>query len=134
MKITWIKQFLAVLAGITMLISCEYEFIEVSGPKPPDPNDTTNPVDTILFSTQIEPIFDAASCTNCHNGGSLKPDLTAGNAYGSIISEGLVVPGDPEASIIYNYPNPYTGSHNTKYSNDQADLIYLWIFQGAMDN
>ncbi len=133
MKLSIIKQTLLALFFISVLISCEYEFIEVGGPQPPDPNDTT--VDTVSFSAEIEPIFSASTCTNCHNGGSLTPDLTAGNAYNSITSEGLVVPGDPEASKIYTYPNPVTGSHNTRYkSTDDADKIYLWIYQGALDN
>ncbi|MCB2218918.1 MAG: hypothetical protein KQI35_00885 [Bacteroidetes bacterium] len=135
MKLSVIKQAFLALFAISMLISCEYEFIEVATPKPPDPNDTT--VETVLFSTQIEPIFSASNCTNCHGGGSPSAglNLSAGNAYNSIISNDLVTPGDPEASIIYTYPNPISGSHNTRYgSADDANLIYLWIFQGAMDN
>lgn len=133
MKLSVIKQTLLALFLVSVLISCEYEFIEVAGPKPPDPGDTTVP--QVSFSGDIEPIFESSSCTNCHNGGSITPDLSAGNAYESIISEGLVVVEDPEASKIYYYPHPITGTHNTKYgSTDESDLLYLWIYQGALDN
>jgi hypothetical protein len=134
MKLSVIKQSLLALFFISVLISCEYEFIEIAGPKPPDPNDTTNPVDTVSFAAEVVPIFSASSCTNCHNGG-LALDLSAGNAYSSIMSNGMAIPEDPENSKIYYYPHPVTGTHGTKYQNtDQSDLIYLWIFQGALDN
>ena len=135
MKISWIKQAFIAMVGITLLISCEYEFIEVATPQPPDPNDST--VDTILFATDIVPIFEASNCLGCHSGGSATAglDLSAGNAYSSIISNNLVTPGDPENSRIYYFPHPVSGSHSYTYnSTGDADLIYLWIFQGAMDN
>ena len=124
-----------ILFSLMMLVSCEYEFIEIAAPTPPDPNDTT--IDTVSFSAEIEPIFAASSCTNCHSnsGATAGLNLSAGSAYNSITSNGLVVADDPDASKIYYYPNPVTGTHNTKYgSNDDADLIYLWIYQGALDN
>ena len=43
MKLSVIKQTLLALFLVSVLISCEYEFIEVAGPKPPDPGDTTVP-------------------------------------------------------------------------------------------
>jgi len=124
----WLKQTFLALFFISVLISCEYEFIEVAQPTPPDPEDT------ISFTEQIEPIFVSSSCTNCHSG-ALPLDLSTGNAYNSIIDNGVVIAGDPEASKLYYYPHPVTGSHNTKYSStDDTDLIYAWIFQGALDN
>lgn len=128
----WLKQTFLALFSIFVLISCEYEFIEIAKPQPPDPNDTNNPPVDILFSTQIEPIFSANACTNCHGSGA-SLDLTTGNAYSSITSNGLVVPGEPENSDLYNVPGP-TGSHFKKYTTTDADLVYLWIYQGALDN
>jgi hypothetical protein len=128
----WIKQTLMAFAAIVVMVSCEYEFIEVVTPEPPDPNDST--VDTVYFSAQIEPIFANSQCLNCHNG-SIPPDLRAGNSYNSIVSDGLVTAGDPDASKIYWYPHPVTGTHSTKYSSiDEANLIFSWINQGALNN
>ena len=95
---------------------------------PPPPGDTTS------FVEEVEPIFTDDGCTACHDGG-MAIDFTAGNAYGTIMSNNLAVPFDPEASKIYTYPHPITGEHNNKYkSQDHADTIYTWIMQGALDN
>lgn len=136
MKFNPIKHALIALCFISMLVSCEYDYIEFTEPPtppPPDTNDTT-PVHKISFALAIEPIFVEATCTNCHNGG-LTLDLSTGNAYNSIMSNVLAIPYEPTNSEIYTYPHPVSGSHNTKYQNTaQADSIYLWIWQGALDN
>jgi hypothetical protein len=116
------------LAGIILIVSCEYEFIEPYTPPP------VNPTDTVFFQAEITPIFVNSGCTNCHNGG-IAFDFTTANAYNSIISNDLVVPFEPENSLIYTLPNPQTGTHGTKYSStDEAGLIYSWIEQGALNN
>lgn len=119
--------FLSVVIGIMLLVSCEYEFIEVPGP-PPIPDDPTS------FAEEVAPIFTEDACTACHNG-SMAFDLTPDKAYANIVSLNLVVAMKPEDSKIYTYPHPQTGEHNSKYkSNDNADTIYIWIMQGALDN
>ena len=131
MKISWIKQMLMALLGITMLVSCEYDFVEVATtpPAPPDTNEAK-----ISFAQSVEPIFTAATCTDCHN--SSGPfDLSVGHAYQSIVDNNLVVAGDPENSLIYTVPKPVTGSHFKLYpSAADADSISKWIFQGALNN
>jgi hypothetical protein len=70
----------------------------------------------------------------CHNG-SFKFDLNPANAYSSIVSNNLVVAGNPSSSKIYTYPNPAAGTHNYKYSTAaEADSISKWIYQGALNN
>lgn len=126
--------FLSIVIGILFLISCEYEYIEIATPEPPDPGDTTQPFDTIFFAAEIEPIFSNSSCTNCHTAGSFL-DLTAGASYNSIMSQNLAIPLDAENSKIYYYPHPQIGTHNNKYSSvDDANLIYSWIYQGCLNN
>jgi len=100
--------------------SCEYEFIEPEAP--------AVSTDTIHFST-IFPIFENTGCTDCHNSGSF--DLTAPNAYSSIVNNNLAVPGEPENSLIYTKPS---GTHFENYSSSDAELIYNWILQGALNN
>jgi len=118
---------IGIIAAIVFATSCQYKFIVEPVIPPP------NPEDTIYFSQQIEPIYSEEGCTACHKTGGQKPDLTAGNAYNSITSLGLVVPNDPEASKIYYYPLP-DGSHYVKYTSAQAAYVMGWINQGALDN
>lgn len=128
MRTNKIFQIAAMLCCIVLMASCEYEFIEVVTPEPPDPTDT------IYFQAEISPIFVSSSCTGCHNGG-LAFDLTTANAYNSIMDNNLAIPGDPANSVIYTYPHPQTGSHATKYSTlNDVNLIYGWISQGALNN
>ncbi len=129
MKALRILSVLSFLIGLMLLVSCEYEFIEVAPPPPPpEPGDTTS------FAQEVAPIFESDGCTACHDGG-LSFDLTALNAYYSIKTNELVVPFNPEGSIIYTYPHPQTGEHHSKYkSNSHSNTIYNWIMQGALDN
>ena len=120
-------QTLAVLTVIILVSSCQYKWIVEPEIPPPDPEDT------ISFSQEIEPIWSTQGCTGCHSTGGQKPDLTAGNAYGSITSLGLVNTETPEESKIYYYPLP-DGNHYVKYQSSQAALILAWIEQGALDN
>ncbi len=129
MKAIHFFYILVVLVIFSLFTSCEYEFIEVYTPVPP------NPADTIHFQADIVPIFESSSCTACHKPGGLAPfSLTAPDAYNSITDNNLVVPGDPENSIIYTYPNPQTGAHHHYKSSSDVNLIYGWISQGALDN
>lgn len=124
-------QNMLVLAGIIMIAaSCQYKFIVEPVIPPVDPEDTVNP---ISFSMEIEPIFGNASCTDCHNTGGTKPDLSTGNSYNSITTLGFVDTDDPESSIIYVKPLP-SGSHYKKYSSSEAALVLGWIQQGAKNN
>lgn len=120
MKTFWILKITLLLLVTVFMVSCEYEFIE---PIPPEVS-----TDTIHF-TSITPIFESTGCTDCHNSGSM--DLTAPNAYNTIMNNDLAIPGEPENSLIYTKP---TGSHFVNYSSGDADLIYNWILQGALNN
>jgi hypothetical protein len=135
MKFNPIKQAFIALIFISLMVSCEYEVIEIALPPAPPPVDTTDSTAyKISFAQAIAPIFTNDNCVTCHNG-SMVFDLSEANAYNSIISNDLVVPFDPTASIIYTYPHPSIGSHNSKYSSvAETDSIALWIYQGALDN
>jgi len=124
-------QTLAVLAIILIVSSCQYKFTVEPTIIPPDPGDTTLP--KVSFSTEVQPIFDDRNCTGCHKPGQTKPDLTAPNAYNSIMSMGLADTTDPQASIIYQKPLP-TGGHFAKYTAADANVVLTWITQGAMNN
>jgi len=120
---------MAVLGFILMATSCQYKFkIEPVVP-PPDPEEP------ISFSQDVVPIWNNGDkCTQCHNTGGTAPDLTADNAYNSIINAYVDV-NNPEASMIYTEPNPDTDVHSwRKYSASEAAIILQWITQGALDN
>jgi hypothetical protein len=128
MKIKLIRKIFLLFTGLLVLSACEYDFIEIPGP--PDDDDLPE----ISFSLQVAPIFSQTGCTNCHGGGTA-PNLTANQAFNSLTTMNLVVPGDPEQSIIYTYPHPVTGTHNTKYASiTDANTIYAWIKNGAENN
>ena len=127
------KLSLAFVAFFTILMihSCQYDFIEVPQPPPP------NPVDTVSFANEIETIFnDNSNCTACHNTGGQSPDLTTGNAYNSITTMSLVDTANPETSLIYWEPNPNNDAEHTwkKYTESQSQLVLQWINQGALNN
>jgi len=131
MKLSRIFQLAAIVLFMSLLASCEYDFVKPEpGPPPPDPTDT------IFFATQVQPIWDANNCTNCHKSGGISSlDLTAANAYSSLTTNGMYSVASPETSKIYTYPHPVTGSHGNKYSSEAEALIILqWIEQGALNN
>ncbi len=107
----------ALIAGIS---SCEkYSFL------PPQ----INPVDTIYFSTVIQPIF-TDNCITCH--GALRaPDLREGKSYEALKSGGFVTqPGDQ--SLLYLQLNK--SDHEARTSDLEKLQILTWINQGALDN
>ncbi len=126
MKINIIQTGIALLA-VLFISSCQYKWNVEPVVPPPDPEDT------ISFSLQVVPIFDDRGCVGCHNTGGQAPDLTAGNAYQSITSLGLVNMKAPADSKIYYYPLP-DGKHFAKYTSAQAAVVLLWIEQGALNN
>lgn len=130
MKTNNILQLAFLVLSVMIFASCEYEFIKpefVPGP---------NPEDTISFVQEVIPIFQSNGCTVCHkSGGSGGLDLTLPNAYNNLKSSNLINITDPSSSKIYTYPNPTSGTHNYKYSNEaEAQIILQWITQGALNN
>jgi hypothetical protein len=118
-----LRQLLAaviIIAAIGGLSSCEkYSWIP----------EKVNPVDTVHFSTEIQPIFNS-NCTSCH-GGARPPDLREGKSYESLTNGGFVdQPG--ETSVLYT---TMTGGDHSSRSNDvEKQKVLIWINQGALNN
>ena len=117
-----------ILILVSLLINgCKYDFIlpEVVPPI------TTPPT----FATQVVPIFtNANKCTACHKTGGEAPDLTAANAYASIVP-GLVNAAAPAQSLIYSFPLATSSTHNwKKYTASEAAIILAWLTDGAKNN
>ena len=122
-RLNILRQLLAaliVIAPIGGLSSCEqYSYMP----------EVINPVDSVYFQSEIQPIFNA-KCISCH--GALKaPDLRDGKSYEALTKGGYVnQPG--EESELYT---KMTGSDHAKRSSDKdKDLVLIWINQGAHNN
>lgn len=95
------------------------------------------PVDSVSFSVDVIPIFNAdCNTSGCHDVGAVPPDLTPANAYEALLNGSYINVADPEMSELYQWmrgnrdlPMPLTGA-NADYNG----IILAWIKQGALDN
>jgi hypothetical protein len=107
-------------AGMAVFSSCEKYAYELG---------TVDPVEPVLFQTQIQPIF-TNNCITCHKG-SRNPDLRDGNSYSSLTTGGYV--NLPAASSRL-YEQVVSGSHSSFTLDTEKQLILIWIGQGALNN
>lgn len=118
--------FTIVILGILAIVgtSCTYE--ELIKPKVDIP-------DSVSFNVNILPIFNSSCNTSgCHNKGGISPNLSAADAYTTLIFFGYVDTDNPEVSEIYQ---KITNGSMKQYATDQdRALILSWIEQGALDN
>jgi hypothetical protein len=116
---------LILLTGFMAWQSCQYDWIEA------EPIDPDQPVS---FSGQIVPIFEAkCNAGVCHGDGGKDPILTANKAFDSLISGGFVDTTAPENSGIY-ISMASGGSMSNYCTKADADLVLIWLQQGAQDN
>ena len=121
------RNALLVIFGIITLMACTSKTIVVPSIPPPSK--------VYKFSVDVKPLFTSHCATaGCHSAGSISPDLTAANAYQSLMSGNLVNTTTPASSLIYTVVAP-GGSMNSHLSNstDQLTILY-WIQQGALNN
>lgn len=122
-KTNMLRQLLAavvVVAAVYGLSSCEkYSFM------PP----VINPVDTVYFQAEVQPIF-TENCVSCH--GAIKPpDLRDGYSWEALTEGGYVTqPG--ESSELYT--KMITGDHISRSSDVDKQTVLIWINQGALNN
>lgn len=119
-------------------------------------NDNGDPPtgDGVSFSGDIAPIL-AADCGGCHSSGGaadlegIALQLTSDVSFEMLTTLqsvqdpalAFVVPGDPDASLLFtkvNSNNPPVGVRMPRslppLSDQEVELIRLWIEQGAQDN
>ena len=113
---------LVLFAGFLVWQSCEYEWVYPE----------LNIPDSVSFSRDIQPIFDAR-CVECHKTNGTSPDLSQGIAYNSIKAGNLVDTDTPENSILYKEVAPGGGMSSYTTLGD-PEYILKWIQQGALDN
>ena len=79
--------------------SCQYTDIV------PDDGSGVVVPDNLSFLADVEPIFQTQSCTNCHPG-IHQPNLTAGNAYASLMDGDYINKKNPQDSEIISKVAP----------------------------
>jgi hypothetical protein len=88
-----------------------------------------NPVDSIHFQTDIQPIFNA-NCLTCH-GAIRAPDLRDGASYTALTTGHYV---DPPGETSRLYTKMTGADHAPKSSDLDKQKVLIWINQGALDN
>jgi hypothetical protein len=108
------------LAGISILVSCEKYSYRV---------ETVSPEDTIYFQADLQPVF-TANCIICHNA-SMIPDLRDGYSYNSLSTAGLITPADSTCRL---YVKINSGHPSSSFPSVDRQMIFIWIKQGAKNN
>lgn len=93
---------------------------------------------TVSFNTDIVPLLtENCAKSGCHNG-SISPDLSAANAYNSLVNGNFVNTATPSNSLVYLW---LTGKESATMplgaSNNPSNIngyILAWITQGAGKN
>jgi hypothetical protein len=122
-RLKMLRQLLAafvVVAAIGGLSSCEkYTYTP----------EVINPVDTVHFQAEIQPIFNA-NCISCH--GAIKaPDLRDGHSYEALTKGGYVnLPG----ATSKLYTKMTSAEHASRSTDVEKQKVLIWINQGAHNN
>jgi hypothetical protein len=114
------KHLLTLAIGLVFLVSCSH-----------DPVVPQTPV--LTFEKDIQPItLNNCARAGCHVAGGESPTLVS---YGDIM--GQVKAGDPKSSKLFRIITNLTPGVGMPPSNPLADqqvnLIYVWILQGAKE-
>ncbi|MCF8308491.1 MAG: hypothetical protein K9I68_05725 [Bacteroidales bacterium] len=118
------KFIIPVVAIAFLMGACEYETIE---PEQIDP-DTK-----VSFENDIIPVFDAnCNSSGCHGAGEFDPVLTPENAYDNLFAGDYIDTVNPQNSPLYE--SITSGSMEEYTAPGDAEIILLWIEQGAKNN
>ena len=96
-------------------------------------------VSNVSFSKNVIPIFNQScnTSTSCHAKGGIAPDLSAANAWGSLINGGYV--SDSlilSNNTLFQQINSKAMPPGTKLLQQEQDTanIFTWIRKGYRDN
>lgn len=125
------KKIVGFLAGFTLLLiaGCYKDKTVIL--------DAAEITRTVSYAEDIVPIFNSScNASGCHSSGGKSPDLSASNAYNSLILGNYIDKETPVNSELYKWmsgkrglPMPVSGV-NKEYNA----LILAWIKQGANNN
>lgn len=131
MKFKLLLHLCLLFAGLTMITSCEYGWIDFEQPDEPGPGE--EPVE-ISFADEIIPIFDSnCNVTGCHTAGHFAVDLTPDNAWQDIQDKGMLDLETPENSKLYT-KIAQPGTHDGRSLPIHQQKILQWITEGAKNN
>lgn len=120
---------LTILGTICLLSSCESSYIHLD-----DEGtyiiDTTSPIDTIKFQTDIVPIIQV-NCASCHTS-ETPPDLTTSDTYSILMDGNYIDTETPEISTFFILP--WEGHADDYLTAEEHIAIINWIEQGALNN
>lgn len=131
MKKNNVKKSILLLAVVLGFTGC---YKDVVKPTEPYNNNNNTPPQNVSFSGQLIPFF-AANCaaSGCH-GGAHDPNLTAAQAYTSLMSGGYVNTGNPAASTLYTEVQSGNMPVGGTTTSAQKQMILDWIRNGAPNN
>lgn len=120
-KVFWnVMAAFLIPAGMVFFSSCEeYKIVQ----------EIIDPGEPVLFQTQIQPIF-TDNCVTCHKG-TRDPDLRDGFSYTSLTEGNYVNPPAAESKL---YKQVTSSSHTSFTTDNEKQLIFNWIDQGAQNN
>ena len=119
-KISQILVAVFLISGIAGISSCEkYTFT------PPKISTT----DTVHFSAEIQPIFNA-NCVSCH-GATKAPDLREGKSYQALTKGGYIAPPNETCEL---YTKMIAPDHSPRSSDIDKQKVLIWLNQGAKNN
>ncbi len=100
------------------------------------------PSDSICFQTEVLPILmSSCAMSQCHDAYSAQDDIILNSYFNVMYSDDndLVVPGFPTQSELYEVlieddpEKRMPPSPNNALAQEQIDIIYNWIAEGALD-
>ena len=122
-------QFIILVTVSLFISSCYYDSIY----EPIDTGGNGEP-EVVSYQNDIIPLW--GQCVGCHNGNQ-PPNLEDNVSYDSLLN-GFVVPGDADASILYQSLLGINGVSlmppGAQWPDSKINLVRDWINQGALDN
>ena len=85
------------------------------------------------FEKEVVPVLEQ-TCLSCHNANETKGDLDLSSRAAAFAFEGLVVPGDPAASLLLEVvsgPEPEMPKKADPLTKEQVTVLRDWIAAGA---
>lgn len=98
------------------------------GDEPPEPTPVVTPPAVGFAELQAKVL--AVSCVRCHRGEKPAGKISL-ESYDKITSQGIVIAGDPDASLLYRVVRDDVMPPKAKLTAGQKELLRSWIATGA---
>ena len=124
-------QFIILVTVSLFISSCYYD--SIYEPIDTGGNGNGEPQE-VSYENDIIPLW--VQCVGCHNGNE-PPNLEDDVSYDALLN-GFVVPGDADASVLYQSLLGINGVSlmppGAQWPDSKINLVRDWINQGALDN